>query len=220
MGDPSYSSSPHCQHCRPRRLFHVKHSEPAERPLFHVKQRAFSRPAESVTQTLQSLQWPMNPRSRSLATTPIARSTTDQPRITTWTRKGIHQRGSSTNEGCPPSKRQQCSTTARRLMTRIRRSVHQQNALTYEERPSSRSLYQRKRPTIEDTYQQGPLTSKPTPPLNPLAISGGQPLGYSPADPINCGQRTAPGTLPASRPGPGRARRGGGRTPRRGRRIQ
>ena len=61
----------------------------------------------------------------------------------------------STNEGCPPSRFQQCSTAVPRLVTWIRRSVHQQGAPTYEEGPPERNLAN-KGPSPADPFRHRP----------------------------------------------------------------
>ena len=139
-----------------------------------MKQRVFSRPAESVTQTLQSLQWPMNPRSRSLATTPPTRWTTGQPRLTTWTRKGLHQRGMPAIEaptvfnGRPPP--------------------HDPDP---EERPPAKCTHLRRAPTIQE-----PLSKKETHHRRHLPIRAPYQQAHSPTEPISHERRIAPGTLP------------------------
>lgn len=138
-----------------------------------------------------------NPRSHSSATTPTARSTTGQPRLATWIRKSVHQRAMSTNEA--PT------------MFNNRPPPHDPDP---EERPPTKCTHLRRASTIQGPINEGHPSPKT------LTNRSFHQQTRSATEPINHEQRTPPGALPASRPGPGRARRGGGRTPRRGRRSR
>ena len=143
--------------------------------------------------------WAMSSHNRSSAATtpPQRQQRTQQPASpasrpaheTVFTLKGRHQRGRSPARHHPPTAH---STTGQsRLAAWARRSVHLRRAP-----PPTRDNPPPKRLTSKDAHQQA----------------------HSATAPVNCRQWTAPGTAPASPPGPGRARRGGGRIPRRGRR--
>lgn len=149
-----------------------------------------------------SIRWAMSSHDHSSATTPQRQQRAQQPTSfaprpgykKVFTFEERHQRGRARSASEAPTAYSATSQPrpATRIRIRIRRSVHQQGALTYEERPPAGAS-----PT-RDPHQQA----------------------HSATDPVNRGQWTPPGAAPASRPWPSRARRGGARTPRRGRRTR
>ena len=148
--------------------------------------------------------WAMSSHNRSSAATapPQRQQRTQQPASptsrpayeTVFTLKGRHQRGHSSARHYPPTAH---STTGQPVPPHAPGPGNRPPMAT-ESAPANEG-----QPSAEDTHQQGHHQQT-----------------LSATAPVNCGQRTPPGALPASRPVPGRARRGGGRTPRRGRRIR
>lgn len=138
----------HYQHCR---LFHVKHPDLAEHPLFHVKQRVFSRLAASVSHPL-SKKWACAATRQRRRQQRAQQPTSFAPRPghkKVFTFKERHQRGRARSASEAPT--EHSATDQPRLATRIRRSLHQRGALTYEKHPPA-----------------GGFTNKGHPPANTL----------------------------------------------------